>query len=228
MLKLIERYKLDDICRHVLFIGIRVKCFVVCIKNFHSFEICFTYSHDNDGDWQRRASNNLVNSLLHIVNDSICQNAQDGILLVHLVDLSCLHLIVCFTKNLIEVGWSIKIYSRKGALIMADHFINPVYSWVKDIAIQGKAVGATLIVRVDCPAKAIKVDQLVTVIVLKDISYSPNGFHVLITSRVKVMKRASLSRITVRQSEVNGECQIYFTAAKNVLEERVLSLDFQI
>ena len=58
-------------------------------------------------------------------------------------------------------------------------------------------MGATLIVRVDCPSKAIKVDQLVAVIELKDISYSPNGFHVLIARWVKVMERASLSRIAV-------------------------------
>ena len=107
MLKLVERYKLDDICCHILAIGLGVKCFVVSIKNFHSFEISFAYTNDNDGDWQIRASHNFVNSLLHIVNDSICQNTQDGVLLVHLVDLSSLHLIVYFTKDLVEVSWSI-------------------------------------------------------------------------------------------------------------------------
>lgn len=228
VLEVIERHKLNNVSCHVLPEGLRVECLVVAIQNLHRAEICITHSNYDDCDWECRTSHNLIDCLVHVSDDAICDYQADVELLIHLVDLSRRHLIVNFIKNFIEVGRPIQIALLQGLLIMPDYLCDSINAWIEDISVEGEAVRCSLWVGRYGPAKAVQVDHFVTVVELKDVADASDGVQVLVAVRVEVVQRMRVARVPIRHRKVDGECEIDLTPTEDVLQERVLPLDNKV
>ena len=133
--EVVERHKLNDISRHVLPICLRIERLFIAIKYLHRAEISITNTHNNDGDWKVGAANNLINCLVHICDDTICNYQAYVELLIHLIDIRRSHLIVHFVKNFVEICRAIQIAILQGFLIMSDYLHNTIDSWIKDVAV---------------------------------------------------------------------------------------------
>ena len=84
VLEVVEWDELHDVSSHVLPVGARVKCLIITIKRLHRLEISVTYTDDNDGKGVLRATNDLVDRLVHVADDTIGDDGQNVEFLVHL------------------------------------------------------------------------------------------------------------------------------------------------
>ena len=141
------------------------------------------------------------------------------VFLIHLVYLSRLHLIVNFTQNLVEIGWSVQISALQSFLIMTDHFIDSVYSWVEDVSVECEAVGSSRRVGRNRPAEAVQIYHLVAIVELQNVTDSADGVKILVAAWVKVVKGVCVTRIAVRKCKIYCECQVNLAAAKYVLQK---------
>ena len=82
VLKLVEGHKLDDISRHILAVCTGVKGLFIAVKHLHGGEVSIANTNDDDGKWKVRATYDFIDSLLHIIDDTIGKDQQDVILLV--------------------------------------------------------------------------------------------------------------------------------------------------
>ena len=80
---------------------------------------------------------------------------------------------------------------------MCDDLRNTVYTRVKDITVESKAVRSSITVGWDRTAEAVQVDHLVAVVELKDVTNGLDCLQVLIILRVEVVERLSAVRVTV-------------------------------
>ena len=80
----------------------------------------------------------------------------------------------------------------------------------------------------DGSTKAVKVDHLVSVVVLKDVTNAADSLQVLVAIRVVIVERGGLSRIPIGQGEVDCHRKFDFASAKHILEERVLTLKLKV
>jgi len=87
VLKFPEWHELDDICRHVSLVSLGVKRHLVGIENIHTLEVIAANSNNDDREGQLGAAHDLVDRLLHVIDDTIRDDQQNVILLVCLVDL---------------------------------------------------------------------------------------------------------------------------------------------
>lgn len=76
----------------------------------------------------------------------------------------------------------------KSILVAADHRLKSVDSWVKDVAIQGKAVCSSLVIGRNRTTETIQSNLLVGVVVLKNLAYVSYGLKILIPVRIKVVQ----------------------------------------
>ena len=65
-------------------------------------------------------------------------------------------------------------------LIVSNHCVNAIHSRVKDVPVHSEAVRGSLAIWRYCSTKAIKVDHLVCVVELKDISHTIYYLKVLV------------------------------------------------
>lgn len=77
----------------------------------------------------------------------------------------------------------------------------------------------------DRTSKPIKLDLLVSVIVLQDVAHALDHLHVLVGSRVEIVEGAGVVGSAIGQSEVDRDGKINFAAAEDVLEERASRLN---
>ena len=118
-------------------------------------------------------------------------------LLIHLIDLSCGHLIVDFIEDFVEVGWTVQVAVLKGLLVVADYLCDTIHSWVENVSIECKAVRRALRVGGYGPAKTVEIDHLVTVVELEDVTDASYGVEVLVAVRVKVVQGVSIARVPI-------------------------------
>lgn len=78
--KLPERHKLHNVSDGGFPSGC-LQQFVVTIQELHGAEICCTDPHYNDGHWQTRGLHNGNASLVHVCDDTICEDEQHKVLL---------------------------------------------------------------------------------------------------------------------------------------------------
>jgi hypothetical protein len=64
--------ELHDVCGSVLTVTLRVKSLVIAIKSFHRFEVSLTDAHNDYSDGQFGSTNNFINSLVHVADDTVC------------------------------------------------------------------------------------------------------------------------------------------------------------
>lgn len=96
---------------------------------------------DNDNRQRKRgASHDLVNCFLHIVDDTIGKNENNLVFLVLLRAFVVLSHIIDCCENLREPSWSVEIYILQRVLVSLKHALKAVTFWVKNIAIERKAM----------------------------------------------------------------------------------------
>ena len=196
-LVVVEGDKLNDVSGHVLTVGLRVERFIVTIKSLHGIEIGIADANNNDSHGVVRTSDNLVNGLVHIANDTICHDHQNVELLVHLSDLRKGNIVVAFADDVGEVGRSVKLAAVKGSLVAISNFLDTVDTRIENIAIKSEAVRASVGVGRDGSAEAVEIDLFVAIIELQDIAYRLDGLKILVLLGVEVMERTRLPGVTI-------------------------------
>ena len=118
-------------------------------------------------------------------------------LLIHLRNLGRFHTSDSLVDDVSEVRWSVKLAVADGLAVLSYNGLDAVDPRIEDITIQGEAVGSTLCIRWNCGSVAIQIDHLITVVELKDVANALDGLHVLISTRVRVMKRARITWVSI-------------------------------
>jgi len=95
-----------------------------------------------------------------------------------------LRLVVKFAQDLVEVSRSIEVDSLQSIAVILDDLLDSIDSWVENVTVQGEAVWGFLIYRWNVASKAIKIDHLVRVVELEDISNVLDDGKVGISLRV--------------------------------------------
>ena len=105
--------------------------------------------------------------------------------MIHLGDLKRFDVVIGLIDDIGKISRAIQFAVSKGLLITLHDLLNAIDTWVEDVAIEGKAVGTSVIIGRDRATKTIQVDHLVTVVELEDIADSLNRLQVLVLLRVE-------------------------------------------
>ena len=98
VLEIIVRDELNYISGHILTVALGVKGLVVTIKSFHAAEIGIANTNNDDSHRQLGASHNLVNRLVHVVDDTVCDYDEN----VEFLVATALHITLNMAANLIK------------------------------------------------------------------------------------------------------------------------------
>lgn len=159
----------------MLFVYRGIKGLFVCVELVHCTEISLTDTDDDDRKWKLRAIDDLIDSLLKVRNDAICDNEQDVVLLVLLRTIHLLSHFVDYFEDWSKVGWAIQIDSVDGMLVGLDYTFNTINFWVENVTIEGKAVISLVCIRRDGCTKSKHWNLLIAVIILENISNRLDG-----------------------------------------------------
>ena len=117
--------------------------------------------------------------------------------MVHLGDLVRKYMLIDLVNDLCEIGWPIELAVRNGSLVAVDNCRDTIDARGEDVSVQGEAVGATLSVRRDGATKTVKVDLLVAVVELKDVSDTVDSLHVLVAVGIHKVEGAWSLRVAI-------------------------------
>ena len=228
VLEIVVGHELNDIGGHVLTERLRVECLLIAVELLHGAEIGIADANDDDGEGKLRSFDDLVNRLVHVIDDTVGDDDQDVELLSGLA-LQVRHdMVVDLSEDFAEVSRSVEAALLQSILIALDHTLNPGNAGIEDISVQGEAVRRTVGVGRDCATEAVEVDHLVSVIELENVAHILDSLQILVALRVEIVKRGWLARVAIGQGEVDGDRKVDFATAKDVFEERVLAIDLQV
>jgi len=83
-----ERNKLNDVPAHIFSIFLRIEWVDIRIKHIHRTEVSVSDPNNDDRERQISSPHNLINGLLQVINDAICNNQQYLISLILRRDLA--------------------------------------------------------------------------------------------------------------------------------------------
>ena len=198
VLELAERHELNNVRIHVPAVLLGVERCLVSIQLVHRAEIGIAHTHDDDRERQAAAPYDLINRILHIVDNAIGNNQQNVILLVCLADIHTLSHVVDHFHNRPKVRRAIQIYTVDRVFVCLNDTVDTVALRVEDVAIQRKTVFSLLEVGRYLSAKAQYWDLLVRVVVLQDASHRSDRIQVLVFVHVEIVQRVWLRRMTIR------------------------------
>ena len=148
--------------------------------------------------------------------------------MIHLGDLSRFDIVIGFINDFGEVSRAIQLAVSEGLLIALHDLLNTINTRVEDVAIEGEAVGTSVIIGRDRATKPIQVDQLITIVELEDIADGLYRLQVLVPLRVEEVERIVLARVTIRQGEINGKRKVNLATTKDVFEEGMCTFNFEV
>ena len=169
-LEFIEWNELDDIGCHVFAVYLGVKSLIISIKGLHRLEISIAHTNDNNGHRKLRTSDNLINCLVHVADDTVGDDDEEVELLVHLINSDRANVVAALVDNVSEVGGAVEFAVVKGALVTIDNCRDAIDSRVEDVAVEGEAVRSSVAVRRHSATETIQVDHLVLVVELEDVA----------------------------------------------------------
>lgn len=113
-------------------------------------------------------------------------------------------------------------------LVSLKHAFKPITLWVKDIAIERKAMRSFVTIR--DPSSELSTEPeawelLVSIIELKDISNRFKSLVIFVISHIEVMERIPLCWWAITQSKINCNGKIQFAPSKDILQETVSLLN---
>lgn len=200
------------------------KRLVVSIKHVHSGKVCVTDPDDDDSQRIIAASDNLVNRLLNVINDTVSDDQQNLKLLVAIATRVSLRDVVHGVENAAEVGGPVQIHNVHAVLVVLHDSLKSFNLRVEDVAVHRKTVMCALVVWGNSGTKSEQIDLLIGVVVLEDTADLVDHLKVLVAGWVKIVQRFRGAGVPVTQREVDSDREVNITAAKNVLEEGVLLL----
>lgn len=110
------------------------------VQSIHRFEFIFADSHNDDRQRQVRASDDLVDCLLHVVDNAVGNDQQNVIFLVVLRDFCGLAAAVDFRNDGAEVRWAVQTYLLNRVHVGLQHSFKAVAFGLEDISIESKAM----------------------------------------------------------------------------------------
>ena len=140
ILEFSERHELYNIGLHVLFVPHGVERHFVSIQDIHALKIITAYTDNDDTERKSATTHNLVNCFLHIVDDSISDDEQDLVLLVHLIDVLRLSHIVYELDDRCEISRAVQIDVFKRVFVCFNYTVETVNFRVENVSIKGKTV----------------------------------------------------------------------------------------
>ena len=135
---------MHNIGLHILLISHRVKRHFVGIQDVHTLEIITADANNDDTERKSASTNNLVNCFLHVIDDSICDNEQDLVLLVELRDVLGLSHIVYKLNDRCEISWTVQIDVFKRVFVCFNHTVETIDFRVEYVSIKGKTVRSSV------------------------------------------------------------------------------------
>jgi hypothetical protein len=142
--------------------------------------------------------------LLQIVDDAICDDKQDVILLILLGDTHTLSHIINQLKYRREVRRTVKVNLANRIFVCFDYTFDAVAFWIENVAIKCKAVVRSLVEGWDRRTEAEGRDFLICVIVLE---YASNTFYCVVVfvllDVADVVEGSRFTRLDVRKSKVD-------------------------
>ena len=139
-----EGHELHDVGLHILFVSLGVERHLVSVKDIHALEVVAAHAYNDDTQGEVAASHDLVNCLLHVIDDSVGDDQQDLVLLVHLIYLLALCHIVDELNYWSKVGWAVEIHIFQGILVGLNNAVKTIDFRVENVAIQGEAMRSTV------------------------------------------------------------------------------------
>ena len=122
----------------------------------------------------------MVNRFLQIIDNSIGDDQQNVILLVHLINLHLLGHIGHEFGDRSEVRGTIQVDLADRVLIGVQDTFNPITLRVKDVAIESEAMVRRLVVGRNRGAETKGGNLLIAVVVLEDVADGLDGAQVFI------------------------------------------------
>ena len=92
----------------------------------------------------------------------------------------------------------------KSLLVALNDAFDPANPWVENVAIEGETVRSPIDIGRDCASKTIQVDHLVRVVELENVTNTLDGLQVLVLLWVEKVKGVRLTRVAVREREIDG------------------------
>ena len=126
-----------------------------------------------------------------------------------------------------KVCRSVKRHRIDRVLVSFNYTIQSVDFWVKDIAVEGKAVVTLVCVGRDGSTEAQSWDLLVAIVVLQDTTHGAYSIQVLVALHIEVVERTWARRRSVGCSEINSHGQADLAASEHIVKEGVALGDFQ-
>ena len=214
-----EGNELYNVRIHVLTILLAVERGLVCIELVHRLKISCANSHNNDREWKLRASYNLIDRFLHIVDNTICDNQQDVVLLINLCDLHALRHLVNKVNDLGKVCRTIQIYALNCVFVRLHDTVQPVTLRVENITVQGETVLSCGPIRWNRSTKTEGWYLLVTVVVLENAADRSDRVKIFIFRKVEVVERLWIAWHSIRHREIYSDRKPDFTASKDEVKE---------
>lgn len=184
-----KRHELHYISVHVASVLLTVQRHLIGIQLVHRREVSTANAHNNNGQGQAGSSHNLVNSRLHVIDDTVGNDQQNVVLLVLLRNIHLLGHVINQLEQGAKVGRAVKVSAVDSVLVGVHDTLDAVTLRVEDITVQGEAMIGLRSVGRDRCAEAQRWDLLITVVVLQDIANRSDSVEVLVLLQVQVVER---------------------------------------
>ena len=215
-----KRNELHYVSRHFSLISLTVKRRLVSIKLVHSRKVSTADSHDNNAERQTATPNNLVDSLLKIVDDAVCNYQQDIILLVLLRHTHAFCHVINQLKNRREVRRAIKTDLVNCIFVGFDDALDTITLWIEYIAVQRKAVVCCLIERRNRSTETKRRDFFIRIIILQNTTHTLDCVVVFVLFDItNVVEGVRLAWLDIRQSKVNRNRKSDLASSEDEVKE---------
>ena len=186
-----ERHKLDNVSLCILVECLGVQRSHIGVKLHHFIEIGVTNANNNNRESKTTRSDDLIYSFLHIVDNPISNNQNNGILLIVLTLLHA-HLVyksVHILQNFAEMSWAIQLHLLERLIVGIEHPLHCVALWLEDVSVQSEAVGSRVVGGSWqlCP-ETIHWVHLVGVVVLDDAQHTLDRGSVFVYKILRVQE----------------------------------------
>lgn len=168
-----EWHKLHNVSGLVSAGSLRIQRVGIGIQGIHVIELEVANANDDYGQRQAGSSHNLVRGRRHVRDGSICENQQNGVLLLILITLR--HLLrtisIDIAQKLSKVRWAIELTLSNCTPVDPEDTFNSGNFWIGNVAVEREAVGSSLIAG-EPGSKTVNRVLLIFVIMLQNV---PDG-----------------------------------------------------
>ncbi len=164
----------------------------------HAWKIFTTNTYYNNWKWERWTSNYFWNCLFHIVNDSICQQKENIILLIILWYVFTFSKVYSHFYYLTKIGRSVEINIHNCISICFYYSFNSIAFRIKNVSINCKTMSSSVIYRWYLCSKTKSWNILVRIIILKNWSNWLDCLNIFILIWIEEVQWLGIVWVTIR------------------------------